>query len=327
MNDIIYPTLDLFLYDLRNGLGDSQEEINQNRADFQRKLPEIIHSVLFQKDAYFEDEYVELLTQPNTFETSDNPYAFQGYYYPVRLSDTYGLLLDCSVNNQTEPQPVECFKELKTEIERRLNSQTATIGQTWMLSGWLPQSETSNPEDIAKACYKALMPNSNWEQDIEGQGQFLGATLFELSRYRLVIKEGTVAPTTIQSIQENQHVIIVLYTDKASAEKSAQFYSDWLRLFSYRHKILWAYGQSRLIKQTIKDYFTLIEEDRQSINPTRTKERELEEFRKTLSRVQETLNNYTIDLNRLDFQNRTIDINLSNYKKRLERIEEKSGSK
>jgi hypothetical protein len=34
-----------------------------------------------------------------------------------------------------------------------------------------------------------------------------------------------------------------------------------------------------------------------------------------------------IDLNRLEFQNRTIDINLSNYKKRLERIEEKAGSK
>jgi hypothetical protein len=43
--------------------------------------------------------------------------------------------------------------------------------------------------------------------------------------------------------------------------------------------------------------------------------------------VQNALNNYTLDLNRLEFQNRTIDINLSNYKKRLERIEEKAGNK
>ena len=43
--------------------------------------------------------------------------------------------------------------------------------------------------------------------------------------------------------------------------------------------------------------------------------------------MQDALNNYTIDLNRLEFQNRTIDINLSNYKKRLERIEEKAGGK
>jgi hypothetical protein len=244
----------------------------------------------------------------------------------VRLGDTYGLLLDCSVNNQTEPQPAECFKELKAEIERRLNNQTATIGQTWMISGWLPQSE-AKPEDIAKACYKALMPSSNWEQDIEGQGQFLGATIFELSRYRLVMTEGGASLKTIQTIHENQHVIIILYADKATAEKSARFYSDWMRLFDYRHKILWAYGQSRLLKQTIKNYFNSIEEDRQSININQSQEREFEKCRTTLLRVQDALNNYTIDLNRLEFQNRTIDINLSNYKKRLERIEEKAGNK
>jgi hypothetical protein len=326
MNEIIYPTIDLFLYDLRNGLGESQDEINRNRAFFQKKLPESVHQSLFQKDSYFEDEYVELLSKPNFFETSGEPYPFQGYYYPVRLADTYGLLLDCSVNNQIEPQPVECFKELKAEIERRLNGQTATIGQTWMVSGWLPQSE-AKPEDIAKACYRALMPGSNWEQDIEGQGQFLGATIFELSRYRLVMTEGTASLKTIHNIQENQHVIIILYPDKATAEKSARFYSDWMRLFDYRHKILWAYGQSRLLKQTIKNYFTTIEEDRQSINLSQPKEREFEKCRKILIRVQEALNNYTIDLNRLEFQNRTIDINLSNYKKRLERIEEKAGGK
>jgi hypothetical protein len=327
MNEIIYPTIDLFLYDLRNGLGENQDEINRNRAYFQKKLPESLHQSLFQKDSYFEDEYVELLTKPNFFETSSKPYPFQGYYYPVRLGDTYGLLLDCSVNNQTEPQPAECFKELKAEIERRLNGQTATIGQTWMVSGWLPQSEAKSPEDIAKTCYKALMPDSKWEQDLEGKGQFLGATIFELSRYRLVMPEKTTSLATIQSIQENQHVIIILYPDRATAEKSARFYSDWLRLFEYRHKILWAYGQSRLLKQTIKNYFTTIEEDRQSINPNQSQEREFEKFRQTLIRVQNTLNNYTIDLNRLDFQNRTIDINLSNYKKRLERIEEKAENK
>ncbi len=328
MNGIIFPTLDLFLYDLRNGLGDSQEEIDQNRAYFQKKLPEIVHPFLFQSDTYFEDEYVELLAKPNIkgFETKSEPYPFQGYYYPVRLSDVYGLVLDCSVNNQIEPQPAECFQELKAEIERRLNGQTANIGQTWMVSGWLSHTEVNSPEDIAKACYKALMPDSNWEQDIEGQGKFLGATIFELSRYRLVMHEQTLSPETIEKIQENQHVIIILYPNKATAEKSARFYSDWLRLFCYRQKILWAYGQSRFLKQTIKNYFTAIEEDRQSIHPNQSKYRELERFSKILIRVQDTLNNYTIDLNKLSFQSSTIDINLSNYKKRLERIEKKSES-
>jgi hypothetical protein len=326
MNDIIYPTLDLFLYDLRNGLGESQDEINQNQAYYQKKFPESIHQNLFQKDTYFEDEYV-LLTEPHIFETISKPYSFQGYYYPVRLSDVYGLLLDCSVNNEIEAQPAACFKDLKIEVEQRINNQSATIGQTWMISGWLPQSDAKNPENIAKDCYQALMPDSDWKQDIEGQGMFLGATIFELSRYRLRIKESPETPTNIQSIQENQHVIIILFPDQASADKLAEFYSYWMRLFEYRHKILWAYGQSRLLKQTIKNYFTAIEEDRQSINLKQPKEREFEKCRTTLIQVQNALNNYTIDLNRLEFQNRTIDINLSNYKKRLERIEEKAGNK
>jgi hypothetical protein len=326
MNDIIYPTLDLFLYDLRNGLGESQDEINQNRAVYQKKLPESLHKTLFQKDTYFEDEYL-LLTEPYDFEPSNQTYSFEGYYYPVRLSDVYGLLVDCSVNNEIEAQPAECFKDLKIEVEQRINNQSATIGQTWMISGWLPQSAERSPEDIAKDCYQALMPDSIWKQDLEGQGTFLGATIFELSRYRLKIKESPETPTTIQSLQENQHVIIILFPDQASADKLREFYDDWMRLFDYRHKILWAYGQSRLLKQYIKNYFTLIEEERQSINLNESKEREFEKFRQTLMRVQYTLNNYAIELNRLEFQNRTIDINLSNYKKRLERIEEKAGNK
>ncbi|MFB2979856.1 hypothetical protein [Microseira sp. BLCC-F43] len=66
-----------------------------------------------------------------------------------------------------------------------------------------------------------------------------------------------------------------------------------MRLFEDSHKILWAYGQSRLLKQSIKNYLTVIEEERQSINPNQPTDRELEKCRKTLMRVQNSLNNYS----------------------------------
>ncbi|MBD3560337.1 hypothetical protein H6S82_15960, partial [Planktothrix sp. FACHB-1355] len=277
-------------------------------------------------DDAFEAEYVELLAaKTENFETTNTEYPFQGYYYPVRLNDTYGLLLDCSVNDVTQAQPSKCFAALKAEIERRLNGQTATIGQTWMISGWLPNSNKKSPEEIAQACYQALMPGSNWEHDLDGKGQFLGANIFELSRYRLVMKEGFTDATNIASLQENQHVIIVLYPDEATATNEAhRFYYDWMRLFSYRHKILWAYGQSRLLKETIKNYFVTVEDSGKSIGKASYQREELSKFRKTLAVVQDTLNKYTIDLNKLDFQGRTIDINLNNYVNRLERIETKA---
>ncbi|NER23188.1 MAG: hypothetical protein F6J96_21305 [Symploca sp. SIO1C2] len=323
MNGIIYPTLDLFLYDLRNSVGAAQEELQTNRDFFLKKLPEDLHEVLFQQDTVFEDDYLELLPKIKEFQTSGEPYPFQGYYYPVRLNDLYGLLLDCSINNQTEAQPTASFKELKAEIEERLNHQNATIGQTWMISGWLPQPNPNPPEKIAQACYKALMPGSNWERDLEGQGQFLGATIFELSHYRLLIPEETASPTTIQSVQENQHVIIILYPDRATAEKSAQFYHHWLRLFSYRHKILWAYARSQFLKRTMKNRSTDLAQHRQSISQNQTNYRE-NKLRDTLVRAQDSIKNYTIELYQLEFQGGIIEINLSNYEKRLGTINERS---
>ena len=321
MSDIIYPTLDLFIYDLRNGLGESENEINQNRENFQKKLPQSVQQLLTQFDRDFEVEYVELLAKPKMkkFEGSDTQYPFEGYYYPVRIGDTYGLLLDCSVNNKTQAQPTKCFAALKDEISQRLNGEVTTIGQTWMISGQLPKNSEKRPEDIAKACYQALMPGSNWEQNLEGQGQILGASIFELSRYHLTIEEGVAYPTNIQSIQENQHIIIVLYPDEATAEKAARFYHNWMRLFCYRHKILWAYGQSRLIKQYIKNYLVTIRQAIELIQKDNS-HLDLKQLRQSLSQVQNTLTPYSINLSYLNFQGRTIEINLSNYKKRLERI-------
>src|ERR671933_533505 len=113
MNDIIYPTLDLFLYDLRNALGESQDELQANRDSFKKKLPEEVYNVLFQKDTVFEDDYIELLPKIKSFKTSSKPYSLEGYYYPVRLNDMYGLLLDCSEKKKTKANPAESFKELK----------------------------------------------------------------------------------------------------------------------------------------------------------------------------------------------------------------------
>ncbi|NEO99682.1 MAG: hypothetical protein F6K58_13585 [Symploca sp. SIO2E9] len=100
MNDIIYPTLDLFLYDLREGLGENVGEIADNQEGFARKLPERVRSRIKQQDVEVEAEYVELLGYRgrDKFDSNSQKYALKGFYYPVRIGDSYGLLLDCSVS-------------------------------------------------------------------------------------------------------------------------------------------------------------------------------------------------------------------------------------
>lgn len=315
MAELIYPTLDLFLYDLRNGLGETVAEIEQNRAYFQQKLPEEVRDLIYLQDLHFEAEYEDLLPDRIfPFSTLIETCTLEGYYYPVRLNDTYGLLLDSSVDNLTDPQPIDCFRFLKTAIEKCLQGQIATIGQTWMLSGWLPENPTHSAEEIAQACYETFLPKGNWRQDLEGQGQLLGAACFELWRYRSTLQEGETATDTVQSLQQNRHVLILIFPNQTTMAKAADlYYDDWLRLLSFRNKILWAYSQSRAIKQLIKTDFAVVQ-------ASHRRSQTFDEFRETLIRIQDALNHYKMNLIQLDFQGRTIDINLRNYQKRLQRI-------
>lgn len=326
MTELIYPTINLFLYDLRDGLGQTPEEIVTNQNKFKQKLPENIRDSLLQFDTEFDAEYVELLGSQRIERFKASSGLYEGYYYPVRLGDTYGLLLDCSVNNQVTPYPVNCFADLKAQIDIQLKSQSATIGQTWMLTGHLPNNSSKTPESIAQACYNAFIPKGNWQQDFQGQGHLLGGTLFELWQYHLSMKEEihSSSPPTLQSIQENHHVIIALYPNALAHQKASEFNFDWMRLFYYRNKILWAYAQSRYFKQQLKvDFITL----QKGITDLRTKSSpkpKLKLLTPILKTAQNTLSNYFIDISYFDYQIRNIEINLNNYKKRLVTLQEKA---
>ena len=318
MSNLIYPNLFLFLYDLREGLGEDQEDLAKNQRIFAAKFPDYLRQSLFNRDTAFESEYRELLANKiEKFPDSDKP--FEGYYYPVRINDTYGLLLACSFPNDTTPHPASCFAKLKAKIEEKLNGQLATLGQTWLIFAHL-DNPNNKPEEIAKNCCQALNIGLNWERDLEGQGHLLGGTLFELQRYQLLMQESRqrIAPApTLEQIQQSQHLIIALFPDATAAKKAAAFNFDWLRLFSYRHKILWGYAQSRHLKQQLKQDSTKIRAFAGNINSV-----DLKELRRTVVKSQKILPQYSINLNALGSQNRTIEINLLNYNRRLITIAE-----
>ncbi|WP_341530217.1 hypothetical protein WKK05_13555 [Nostoc sp. UHCC 0302] len=149
------------------------------------------------------------------------------------------------------------------------------------------------------------MHGLDWEEYLEGQGYFLGANIFEL-------------------IQAHQHFIIIIYPDENTLNLSGKFYADWMRLFYYRHKILWAYNQSRQVKLSLQTYFRTIKVGNDYIEQTRNKYSELNTLNQMLVNIQNTLNEYTKQLTLFDLQIATIDINLSNYEKRLGIIKQKT---
>lgn len=319
MIELVYPNLFLFLYDLREGLGEDSQSLKTNQKDFAAKLPTNIRSSLFDRDSGFEPEYLELLT--NRFEGfTDSDKPFEGYYLPVRLNDTYGLVLGCSFKEDRTPHPVTCLAQFKAKIKEKLNNQHPNIGQTWLIVTEMDNQNIS-PEEVAKKCCESLNIGLQWERDSPRKGSFLGGSIFELSRYKLLMDESTqdAKPRTIQEIQENIHLIIAVMPSSDAAKKVGKdFSTELLRLFCDRHKVFWAYAQSRYLKQQLKKDFTVINQLVGNIYS-----QNLKQLGKTVVDAQKILPGYTIKLNYLDAQIRTIEINAINYSRRIGTISER----
>ncbi len=291
MTKFIYPTLDLFLYDLREGLGQTEAEVTENRLLFKKKLPKINDKQFDERDEQaFEPEFAELFGARRYSDFDSDIY--KGYYYPVRLNDTYGLLLDCSLKEEQQDTELQWIDDLRIYINDKSNGQEGSVGQTLMFSAQLPNVSAQEYEFFAKRCYEALMPGADYETNKTGESEFLGGGLFEFWK-KYPLKSDKIN-------MESQHVIIAFYPDEKAMEAASSLYPDLMRLLMFRHKMMWAYAQSRALKKRLKVGVVKIEACR-------------------------ILSDYTTALNLLNHQASTINTNLDNYRKRLATIEEKAG--
>ncbi|MEH2330694.1 hypothetical protein [Nostoc sp.] len=326
MTDLIYPTLKLFVYDFQEKFEENQPKIIENSSSFLQifqKLPENIRNVIIEVDNENpQADYLELLDkkQPDQqpiykFSSTTSGHNLAGFYYPVRLYDTYSLLLDCSIDDKNSPQLASTsISILKQKIDEEINNKSVTLRQTWVIAGCLPNPGERNTEAVAKICYKSLIPDGDWEQDYQEQGFLLGGNIFELWQYDF-------------NFSKNNHVIIIFYPNIAIEKTAATFQFDWLPLFYYRHKIIYAYSQSQAIKQQLEKNFKIIQEEYIKKFPKKDSQwLNFKQLQETLVKVQSTLVNYSISLSYLENRISTIEINLLNYQRRLVRIKEKATS-
>jgi len=333
---IIYPTIDLFLYDLKDGLGQNETKVDQNCQQFCKK----IYGDLDEKS--FQEKYRQVQKLQNTdadaielLETRIREFQFplDGYYYPLQFDDTYALQVNYSGKLDANGQPNddsqdiddEPFLKLKQEIVQHISQQTGTIGQTWLLWGKLATDKTdAEIEEIAQDCYTQVVNNYSWSRDFIGKGSLLRGTVFELW-YRPENMGLTGKEFWEKFRQESHHVLIWLFpynqTPDHMRKQVQKVSSDLLRLWQYRQKIVWAYYQSRYQKSILKREYIEIQP---SINQARHLPRQLETNSLKLNQLQETLTknlinlaDYTTALNALDNQNRTTQVNLGNYQARL----------
>jgi|GEM_PF-4451370 len=328
MANLIAPTLDLFVYDIRKEFGQTLEDLRSNREHFRQKLPATYDDSSWQRDRDFEGEFVELLSD----RTEINSLSFmagdcQGYYYPVRLQDVYGVLISCSARDKSFPYPVPWLQEAKVILEEKIAHQTVTLGQTWMISAQLDwQTSThNNPELLAKECYSSLFPQYDWQDSLKSVNTFLGGTIFELCQYNFNLPENpediNLENYITHDFEENHHLIIAIYPSPEIASAATYFLDDWLRLWCSHHKTLVSYSQSRLLKQILENDIIEIQQY-------------FEKFKKEFDRVyhftqldlewqnlEDIFANYMLDL--FDFKNQVCKIKEScaTYSQHLENLE------
>ena len=313
MNQIFYPTIDLFTYKLKNALNLNSDQIREQKQAFLDQFPLEVRANI--NDPEIETEYQPLFTHPETFEhcfdLKPKNSALEGYCYPVLLNDVYGLQIDCSVNNLTEPQSTETLAEIKTEIVAIIKTNSLTIGKTWLISGWLAEEDLSNAETIAQACYKSAFGGTleDWKESCYAQSSFLTGKLFELWQ--------TQASSSI-------HIVILLLPNQDKTKQAAKFNKQWMGLFCYRHKITWAYHQSRLIKAALANHYRKVEENAQIIKQNRYGDKNLTSTKSLLNNIQDILYQYDSYLLNLSFQKQIIETNFINYQKKAKFIEQKA---
>lgn len=356
-NKLVNPRLDLFIYHYKGGLGDYEKDIEANSQLFWNNFPDGYPASLkipyqIEKNSV-SNKYLKLLKLNKTnddeiyqFERKikDSDLNIRGFYQPVSLGDIYGLGFAYEIENQEiESQPIsvtieDFYSYLKDEKSEKFipnkllqhntleDFKNNYIGTTQIISGCLPDSEKiENINGIVEVICKKF----NFKKELlKGKPNTNGiASIFELSYCKPIW----------DYLDNNYHVLILLCSDLTTLNKiQSNLYDDWLRLFSYRNKIIWAYWQARDIVPWLKSNFFAPEKVRQNPAIKRLIIEQKPEIKTanqamTLKQLQEALhdNSFTLweyvrKLNLLKIHLQTIQTNTKNYKVQLKEIQNKA---
>ena len=323
MNQLLYPTVDLFLYDLQDGLGGSPSTTAESRRRFWNRIygevsDEKLAALQIAENAF--SNYIELFGAQGTPSHQQLADKIDGYYYPVKLGDTYALQIDCSGRlNDPEwdrlPLP-EKLQDAKKTVLEYTHQIRGDLGENWLIWGQLVDAN-QDAEAIAQACYQAaqIVENPNWQRDCKGKGEFRGATLFEIERL----------DDTPDGVNQTIHGLICLFPSDQSKqdiqETIGQLYQNLIRLFHYRNKILWVYEQSRQLKTQLKNSSQTIERIIKSLaQHIKTSQLNLRQLQVELADALSLSHYYETSLGYLKEQVTTIAINTNNYKACIEAL-------
>jgi hypothetical protein len=295
MSKINYPTLDLFIYNYNRIPDSARQEYEEYWNNLDNKLQDT--KIISQESSSNYKLYYKPENKDKQIDIS---------YLRKTIQDTDLLNYACSQDKEIELSELtnllNKLKELAVlpQIEK-LNpgrlSENGYLGKTWMISTWM-HNHNEFTEDIADKIYSCLIKHKYQHQQI---GQFLGANVWEMWR----------EDTELRGIEKDSHVMVIVYPNEVKFAQAAKFYyKHWHELLLYRHKIIWAYQNGKKLKSQLSEQY-----DESLTNSANLFTKDLDELKEDLQKNTNALTTYVRNINLLETQQHTIEVNLRNYEK------------
>lgn len=327
------PSLTLYAFHLRNRLGQVREEVTPDaekiwqemvklgqslRIDILEALPQSL--ICYQRGAYSpsaENRYwaqsskLSLLRSGNNLDfqhiSQDSDLEMKGTIIPFCVHDTYLIDLTFSSKNLLS------LNQIHQLNPKGFDSIKTSLGQTFIFYAELPDGEKSCNLFLADECVKRLMPASTSLKFV-AQDLLLGNPIFEYDN-------GETDPA------QRQQILLWFNCNHLPLDNKFDKAVEHLVLLLWgQKKILYAYTQANYCVEQGISFYSNVEQNTQNFPQIANESNRLDKFKKILIELPQESVNYAVQLRDLKDHKQTIEINIQNYQRQLEKLQILSSS-
>ncbi len=244
-----------------------------------------------------------------TERTKHGDLEFNGLLVPFRIHDTYAIDLTLTFPNPITIGQINHLNPQGLLISPQIQ---ASLGQTLL---FYTEVDASHKDDraIADACIAQLIHNQAIPEFL-AQGKLLSSSIFE---YNILATDPT----------QQRHILVWLNHQNLAVEVD-EVLERLLYILLCRHKILYAYNQSRWCNRQAKQiYSDLDQKIVQNFSQIAQADDHLQQFQTLLcEQLPQKAFEYARYLRDLFDHNTTIQTNLENYQSQITKLAELSGN-
>ncbi|MBD2415600.1 hypothetical protein FACHB389_33750 [Nostoc calcicola FACHB-389] len=248
----------------------------------------------------------------------NSPLLIQGFAYPLRLYDSYGLWLNLrrpenEKNQRTEDVDIQIFKKLNPNNCLLLGGNDNFLNQTLILTAWLssehdPQNQKAL-KNLADECLQAFFPNNYPIPPFARSATLFGSPIFEYGLF--------------SQLTNYRHILVWFFSHPEAEEKFNEYQEQLLDLFFFRAKVVKAFQKSREVYEDTNQEYQKIEAEINNfkqIDPQLLNNEKLDKLSEKLKTLPQMALDYANLLRYLESYQNTIAINGRNYADRLQQI-------